>query len=206
MSASRQRDASLVAALVTDGPRPPLRSLSVRINDHRAPIDLSGLDTAYPLLQELELVIHHVRFRDLELPHLRRLCIRSEVGDIGVVLAARTWSELEVLSVPGDPDTLAVAFERPSFPKLRTLELGTTERGIELCRMLVRSPDAKHLEVLELPAVKLAQEAVTMLVENRAKFSALVMLRIDGVRANELERLRAAGYPVQTSPPKNGSK
>ena len=199
---ARHRHVGHVTALITHGPRPPLRALSLRIKDFAAPVDLSGLDVAYPLLEELELAIPHVRFRELELPRLRRLCVQGELGDIGVMLAARTWSELEVLSVHANPDALAVAFAQPVLPKLRTLELVATDRGLEIARMLARSPSAKHVQVIELPRVKLPSEAITLLVENRARFERLAMLRVDKVRTNELDRLRAAGYPVQTSPAK----
>ena len=202
VTVDRTRDIALVATLITHGPRPPLRSLSFRVDHRGMTVDLAGLDVAYPFLEELELVIHNVRFGELELPRLRRLCLRGEHGDIGRLLAAVTWPCLEVLSLPGDPDTLALAFERPSFPRLRTLELGPSGRGLELCRMLVRSPNVGQLEAIALAGVRLEHEAITMLVENRAKLAQLVILRVDDVRANEVDRLRAAGYPVQTSPPK----
>lgn len=203
---ARERDVGLVAALITHGPRPPLRALSLRVERRFETVDMSGLDAAYPDLEELELATRNTRFAELELPRLRRLCLHAEQSDIGRLLAARTWTALEVLALTADPDALALAFEQPSFPALRTLELSGTERGLELCRMITRSPSAKHLEVLDLPGVTLSQEAVTLLVEKRAAFGKLGVLRVEKVRANERDRLRAAGYPVQTSPPKNGNK
>jgi hypothetical protein len=130
------------------------------------------------------------------MPH--SLCAGSGLGGIGVCRCALDRAGCSALV----RWSVAAALRCPA----RTLELASSDRGLELCRMIVRSPVAKHVEVVELPKVELPQEAITLLVENRAKFERLAVLRIENVRANERDRLRAAGYPVQTSPAKNGDK
>jgi uncharacterized protein (TIGR02996 family) len=202
VSTDRSRDIALVATLITHGPRPPLRSLLFRVDHRGMTVDLAGLDAAYPALEELELAIHNVRFDSLKLPKLRRLCVRAEHGDLAVQLAANTWPELEVLSIFADPVKLALPFEQPNMPKLRTLELvgagdySGAERSLPICRLIARSPLAKQIEVLELPKLDLSQQAVWLLVEHRAKFEKLVALRTGYVSPDRREQLRAAGFPV----------
>jgi hypothetical protein len=78
---------------------------------------------------------------------------------------------------------------------------------MSLCRMLLRSPVAAQLERIALPSVRLEHESITMLVEQRARLPALAALQIETYgRGAAIAELRAAGYPVQTSPPKNGNK
>jgi uncharacterized protein (TIGR02996 family) len=202
----QSRDVDLVATLITHGPRPPLRSLALRVesrhngNDQRVgTVDFSGLDTAFPDLETLDLDVARVRFGDLELP-LRRLVLRSTQSDLSRILPHRTWDQLAVIAIDTE---LGDSFAAPRFPVLRSLT-ANTERVLEACHAITRAPDAKHLETLVL-GKELPQEAVTMLVEQRAHFPALTSLHVTA-RANELDRLRAAGYPVQTSPPKNGNR
>jgi uncharacterized protein (TIGR02996 family) len=199
VTVDRSRDIPLVATMITHGPCPPLRSLSFRVEHRGLTVDLTGLDAAYPQLEELELAIHNVRFGELELPRLRRLGIVGEHSDIGRLLAAQPWPSLETLSLSADPDRFPDAFASRTLPKLRTLELGPTQQGLELCRMIVRSPHVGQLETLALVEVRLTHEAVTMLVENRERFASLVMLRFGKpsfVLGDGITRLIEAGYPV----------
>jgi uncharacterized protein (TIGR02996 family) len=193
------RDIALVAALLTHGPRPPLRSLVFHVGRSASSVDLAGLDEAYPQLERLDVAAYNVRFGDLELP-LRTLTVVGAQSDLGRILAGRAWDRLEFLELEIE---LHDIFEAPRFPALRTI-LVHTENVLEACRAIVRSPDAKHFADLQFSA-ELPPEAVTMLVEARAKLPALTMLQVN-TRANEADRLRAAGYPVQTSSPKNGNR
>ncbi|MDQ3333714.1 MAG: TIGR02996 domain-containing protein [Myxococcota bacterium] len=201
--AERPRDIDLIAALITHGPRPPLRSLAFRVEQRGGVVDLSGLDVAYPLLEELELTIHNVRFGELDVPRLRRLALHGEYSDLGRILAAGPWPVLEGLEISGEPEGYQLAFEHPQFPKLRSLSIHRTHRadpprdGLLICRLIVRSPIAAQLERLHLPGVRLSLEAITMLVENRARFERLATLKIEtSGRSFDLERLREAGYPL----------
>jgi len=196
IAVDKSRDIALVATIITHGPRPPLRALHFSVEHKGMTVDLAGLDTAYPELVELEIAIHNVRFGELRLPKLRRLGLAAGFSDIGRLLAATTWPALESLALDADVEKLSLAFEKPSFPRLRTLSLDNSPRGLELVRMLVRSPNVGQLEVLGLPRVQLPQEAITLLVENRAKFTKLVTLRVPQARTNEIDRLRAAEFPV----------
>jgi uncharacterized protein (TIGR02996 family) len=202
--AERPRDIDLIAALITHGPRPPLRSLVFRVEQRGGVVDLSGLDVAYPSLEELELAIHNVRFGELELARLRSLALHGQYSDLGRILAAARWPLLERLVISGMPEEYQLAFEQPLFPKLRSLAVHRPNRtapprdGLLICRMIVRAPFAPQLERLDLTEVSLGMEEITMLVENRAKFERLASLKLaPSARSRfELEQLREAGYPV----------
>jgi uncharacterized protein (TIGR02996 family) len=196
----KSRDSALVATMLTHGARPPLRWLHFTVEHKGMTVDLSGLDAAFPLLEDLQLTIHNVRLGSLELPRVKRLAVLADHSDIGLLLATRTWPELEALWLMGEHDKLRLAFERPSFPKLHTLSLqlrpgsdeDPTYSPLSTVRMLVRSPNVGQLRTLELP-IELPAEAITLLVENRAKFAQLETMRVG---ARYVERLVAAGFPV----------
>lgn len=193
------RDLALVAATLVGGPHPPLRALTIVADPRVDSIDLGGLDTAYPELAMLDVAITNVRFGDLDLP-LARLAVSSDRSDLGRILAGRTWQRLHTLALGIGLDGM---FEVPRFPALRDISI-FTEHVLQACRALTRSPDANHLERIVL-ACPMPAEAATMLVEQRSRFPALRELHVNA-RANDVDRLRAAGYPVQTSPPKNGDR
>lgn len=190
------RDMALVVALLVHGPRPPLRALSLTTLRAQSTVDLAGLDEAFPALAELKIGIPQVRFGDLHLPALRRLHVQAQQHDLGRILAGAPWPALEELTMIGAPEQLAPAFERPVFPVLRSVLLAASQYGLLLCRMLVRSPAAATLEALYITDTKLEPEAVTMLVENRAKFPRLHTFDVGKQRTDLLDRLREAGYPL----------
>lgn len=205
MRVERTRDPDLVAALITHGPRPPLRSLALHVEQHGGSVDLTGLDAAYPLLEELVLSLSSVWLGELELPHLRSLVLHTEHSDLGRILAARTSPSLEALTLSGEPANYQLAFEQPLLPKLHSLAFhqfkptDPPRDGLLTCRLVVRSPTAAQLERLDLSGVTLPLEATTMLVENRARFARLVALRVGKARfvhGDGVDRLRAADYPV----------
>lgn len=129
-----------------------------------------------------------MRFGDLALP-LRELGVRGDATDLAQILASRTWDRLESLVLDCE---LRDAFAAARFPALRALTVNT-DRVLEACRAITRAPDAAHLEALTLGAA-LPTEAVTLLCEQRARFSRLAALRVTA-RGNELARLLEAGYP-----------
>ena len=192
----RPRDIALVTALLAHGPRPPLRTLALQTLDTSLTVDLSGIDEAFPLLSDLEVTIDRVRFGDLRLPALQRLVVRATQHDLGRILAQTAWPALDELVLGGEPELLAMAFERPVFPVLRSLQLGPCERALFVCRMLVRSPSASTLEALHLVDTRLDPESVTMLVENRAKFPRLRIFDVGTQRSDLRDRLGDAGYPL----------
>ena len=181
----KSRDIPLVATLLTHAPRLPLRGLQFRVDDRGPLVDLAGLDTAFPTLEDLELKIHNVRLGSLALPRLKRLAVIGEHADIGLQLAARTWPELDTLSVTGDLDKLRMAFERPNFPKLQSLSLqlppsvvgqDRAAAVVSAVHMVLRSPNVGQLTSLQVPP--LPPEAVELLVANRAKLSASALQKL----------------------------
>ena len=192
----RPRDIALVATLLAHGPRPPLRTLALQTLDTSLTVDLAGLDDAFPLLTDLEITIDRVRFGDLRLPALRRLVVRATQHDLGRILGQSPWPVLDELVIAGEPEMLAMAFERPVFPILRSLQLGPCERALFVCRMLARSPAAATLEALHLVDTRFDPETVTLLVENRERFPRLRLFDIGQQRSDLRDRLAAAAYPL----------
>lgn len=199
------RDSALVAALITHGPRPPLRALGLRFAHPDASIDLAGLDEAYPQLASLDVTAHRVRFAELAVP-LRWLALRGH-SDLPRILASRTWDALESLEIPDDPLRFRDAFRAPILPRLRRLVLHG-EGDIEVvCGMLLRSPVAPHLEHLEMRNLRLTQECVDLLIKHRARLPVLSTLLCHGEGYRYfMQQLDEAGFPFHKSPPKNGDR
>lgn len=203
------RDIALVVTLLTHGPRPPLRSLVIRAEHGGMTVDLAGIDAAFPLLEELVVDAHNHRFGRLELPHLRRLDVRSPRTDLPRLLASRTWPALESLAIADDHEKYRIAFERPSFPKLRELvtvgpstDLDAEDNpddgdGLFLCQMIVRSPDATHIERIEMPFVSIGYDACMLLVANRERLARLVELDLPNTSTVVRGYLRQEGMPLR---------
>jgi uncharacterized protein (TIGR02996 family) len=208
ITVDQSRDIALVVALLAHGPRPPLRSL-ILTSDHRGTVDLAGLDAAFPLLEELVVEAHNHRFGSLDLPRLRRLDVRSPRTDLARVLAGRTWPELESLAIADDHERYRVAFEHPRFPKLRDLVVvgpltdedaednPDDSDGLFLCQMIVRSPDAAHIERIEMPFVSIGYDACMLLVANRDRLAKLVELDLPYTSIVVRGYLRQEGMPLR---------
>ncbi|HLL25992.1 MAG TPA: TIGR02996 domain-containing protein [Kofleriaceae bacterium] len=209
LTADHTRDISLVVALLVHGPRPPLRALAVAVDRRNATVDLAGLDAAYPDLEDLSVEITGHRLGGLALPRLARLAIDGEHSDIGRLLGERTWPALHELTLALPCEDYVEAFAEPRFPALRALALhrphDAASDGLLAVRMLVRSPDVRHVERLALGGLTLRSEAVDMLVAQRARFAALSSLTVTANIAT-VARLRDAGFPVHKREPKNGTR
>jgi uncharacterized protein (TIGR02996 family) len=185
-------DAQLVAALLTHGPRPLLRHLTLRVEDELGAVsmDLSNLDVAYPQLESFVLAVNRVRFGELRLPRLASLTLETRATDLPRIIAAGSLPALERLTVWHPEPKLVLE----GLPKLREITFAHTTRALEVTRAVVSSPHVTQLEKVTLDCA-LPMEAVTMLVDNRARFPALRELRVQA-RANEIDRLRDAGFTI----------
>ncbi len=207
---STTRDIGLVLALLLAA-QPPLRKLVMRRDEYDrsasprpwSAVSLAGLAATFPMLEELdlELAARAVQLHALPAERLRRLrlVIDGNVADLATVLAT-PWPALEELELARpNPSGLAATFAEPRFPVLRRLKLTHPTRGIELCRAVLRSPVAAGLERLDLTQTRLDPEAVTALVDGRNQLGRLDVLRVtrESVRENGVDRLRAAGYPIE---------
>jgi uncharacterized protein (TIGR02996 family) len=208
LNVDQSRDIALVIALLTHGPRPPLRSLVLR-SDHRGTVDLAGLDAAFPLLEELVVEAHNHRFGALDLPRLRRLDVRSPRTDLSRLLAAHAWPALESLAIADDHEKYRLAFERPTFPKLRELvfvgpltdedaeDNPDDSDGLFLCQMLVRSPAAPQIERIELAHLSIGYDACMLLVQHRERLARLVELDLPHTSTVVRGYLRQEGMPLR---------
>jgi uncharacterized protein (TIGR02996 family) len=195
----------LVVALLLAA-RPPLRKLHLRVDSQprqgsraaQGPLQLAGLSAAMPALEDLELEANHVTLTELELPRLRRFVVQARAHDLAQVLRSTSWPALEELAIARpDPRALAAAFEAPRWPMLRVLRLTFAARGIELARLVVRSPQAGQLELLDLTGTDLEPEAISLLVEHQPRFARLAKLRVTQPPENGIERLQGAGFAVE---------
>nr|MBA3394538.1 hypothetical protein [Deltaproteobacteria bacterium] len=222
---STTRDIGLVLALLFAA-RPPLRKLVMRREEYDrsanpgdgasqrtlasgarpwAAVSFAGLATTFPMLEELdiELAARAVQLHALPAERMRRLrlVIDGNVADLAIVLAT-PWPVLAELELARpNPSGLAATFAEPRFPALRRLKLTHPSRGIELCRAVLRSSVAAGLERLDLTQTPLDPEAVTALVDGRDQLGGLGVLRVTraSVRENGVDRLRAAGYPIEAA-------
>ena len=120
-----------------------------------------------------------------------------------------TVAERVTLAIADDYEKYRIAFERPSFPKLRELvfvgpltdedaeDVPDDSDGLFLCQMIVRSPDAAHLERIEMPWVSIGYDACMTLVANREKLLRLKVLDLPHTSTVVRGYLRQEGMPLR---------
>ena len=173
-------------------PRPPLSRLVLKLNMWN--VDLRGVDEAYPDLQELVAGPWRIEIDELKLPRIRRLVLDASLSLAALAaITGGTWLDLVELDLKlsvgraygGDgsyglrgsqctaADLQALLDGTVPLPRLRVLRLRAAPFADELCSLLVCSPLAPNLELLDLSGGDLTDRGAAQLIAARETFARL---------------------------------